>query len=91
MAFYLGESHLFRGLINFVIDLRQGFLAFEFPTTYFAQKTRVAKYLGANVIIWGILLMLHSVGGSFGAFFALRFLLGKKQNLCVLSTSLMIF
>ncbi|XP_006454014.1 hypothetical protein AGABI2DRAFT_196678 [Agaricus bisporus var. bisporus H97] len=58
-----------------------GFLAFEFPTTYFAQKTRVAKYLGANVIIWGILLMLHSVGGSFGAFFALRFLLGKKQYL----------
>ncbi|KAJ7700008.1 MFS general substrate transporter [Mycena rosella] len=56
-----------------------GFLVFEFPTVYISQKTRVAKYLGANIIIWGIILMLHSVGTSFGAFFALRFLLGMCE------------
>ncbi|KAJ7179249.1 MFS general substrate transporter [Mycena filopes] len=54
-----------------------GFLVWEFPSVYLSQKTRVAKYLGANIIVWGIVLMLHSVGTSFGAFFALRFLLGK--------------
>ncbi|KAJ7498996.1 MFS general substrate transporter [Mycena latifolia] len=54
-----------------------GFLVFEFPTVYISQKLRVAKYLGANIIIWGVILMLHAVGTSFGAFFALRFLLGE--------------
>lgn len=31
---------------------------------------------GFNICLWGVILMLHSVGTSFGAFFALRFLLG---------------
>ncbi|KAF5332071.1 hypothetical protein D9758_016261 [Tetrapyrgos nigripes] len=59
-----------------------GFLFWEFPTVYLSQKTRVAKYLGVNVVIWGAVLMLHSVGTSFGAFFALRFLLGMCES-CV--------
>ncbi|KAJ3575970.1 hypothetical protein NP233_g750 [Leucocoprinus birnbaumii] len=59
-----------------------GFLIWEFPTTYLAQKTRVAKYLGANIVLWGILLMLHSVANDFGSFFALRFLLGMCES-CV--------
>ncbi|KAJ6509891.1 MFS general substrate transporter [Mycena vitilis] len=59
-----------------------GFLAFEFPTVYISQKLRVAKYLGANIILWGVILMLHAVGTSFGAFFALRFLLGMCES-CV--------
>lgn len=33
---------------------------------------------GANIILWGIILMLHAVTASFGAFFALRFLLGAS-------------
>ncbi|KAJ6516013.1 MFS general substrate transporter [Mycena sanguinolenta] len=56
-----------------------GFLFFEFPTVYISQKLRVAKYLGTNVCIWGIILMLHAVPKSFGAFFALRFLLGMCE------------
>ncbi|KAF8211189.1 MFS general substrate transporter [Mycena galopus ATCC 62051] len=59
-----------------------GFLTFEFPTVYISQKLRVAKYLGVNVCIWGAVLMLHSVGTSFGAFFALRFILGMCES-CV--------
>lgn len=59
-----------------------GFLSWEFPTTYIAQKLRVAKYLGVNIVLWGIILMLHSVANSFGAFFALRFLLGMCES-CV--------
>jgi len=59
-----------------------GFLVWEFPTVYISQKLRLAKYLGANIIVWGIILMLHSVASSFGAFFALRFLLGMCES-CV--------
>ncbi|TBU40457.1 MFS general substrate transporter [Dichomitus squalens] len=59
-----------------------GFLVWEFPTVYISQKTRVAKYLGGNIIIWGIVLMSHAAASSFGAFFALRFLLGMCES-CV--------
>ncbi|KAI3614104.1 mfs allantoate [Moniliophthora roreri] len=59
-----------------------GFLFFEFPTVYLSQKTRVAKYLGVNIVMWGIVLALHAVVESFGAFFALRFLLGMLES-CV--------
>ncbi|KDQ64845.1 hypothetical protein JAAARDRAFT_188129 [Jaapia argillacea MUCL 33604] len=59
-----------------------GFLFWEFPTTYISQKLRVAKYLGANIIAWGALLMLHAATTSFGGFFALRFLLGMCES-CV--------
>ncbi|CDO74070.1 hypothetical protein BN946_scf185043.g120 [Trametes cinnabarina] len=56
-----------------------GFLVWEFPTVYISQKLRVAKYLGANIIVWGIILMCHAAATSFGAFFALRFLLGMCE------------
>ncbi|KAF9448174.1 MFS general substrate transporter [Macrolepiota fuliginosa MF-IS2] len=59
-----------------------GFLFWEFPTTYISQKLRAAKYLGVNIIAWGIILMLHAAAESFGAFFALRFLLGMCES-CV--------
>ncbi|THH33779.1 hypothetical protein EUX98_g426 [Antrodiella citrinella] len=59
-----------------------GFLVWEFPTSYISQKLPLAKYLGANIILWGIVLMLHATTSSFGAFFALRFILGMCES-CV--------
>jgi len=59
-----------------------GFLVWEFPTVYISQKLRAAKYLGANIVLWGVVLMLHAVGTSFGAFFTLRILLGMLES-CV--------
>lgn len=41
---------------------------------------KIAKYLGANIIIWGVVLMCHATTTSFGAFFALRFILGMLHN-----------
>ena len=32
--------------------------------------------LGGNIVLWGIVLMLHATATSFSSFFALRFLLG---------------
>ncbi|KAE9410394.1 MFS general substrate transporter [Gymnopus androsaceus JB14] len=89
-AFYFGR-HLanIAGFESDVDSLPLGFLVFEFPTVYLSQKTRVAKYLGCNIVLWGIILMLHAVGTSFGAFFALRFLLGMCES-CVAPTLILI-
>jgi hypothetical protein len=57
-----------------------GFLFWEFPTVYIAQKLRLAKYLGCNVVVWGAILMLQGATTNFGAFFALRFLLGMSRG-----------
>ncbi|KAG2038619.1 MFS general substrate transporter [Suillus americanus] len=59
-----------------------GYLFWEFPTVYISQKLRLAKYLGGNIVVWGIILMLHAATNNFGAFFALRFLLGMCES-CV--------
>ncbi|KAF8842245.1 MFS general substrate transporter [Paxillus ammoniavirescens] len=67
MAFYLGNK---------------GFIVWEFPTVYIAQKLPLAKYLSANIIIWGVVLICHGAANSFGAFFALRFILGMCES-CV--------
>ncbi|KAI0321878.1 MFS general substrate transporter [Amylostereum chailletii] len=66
-----------------------GFLVFEFPTVYIGQRLRLAKYLGVNIVLWGIVLMLHAVPSSFGPFFALRFLLGMFEC-CVAPTLILI-
>lgn len=57
-----------------------GFVIWEIPTVYLSQKTRVAKYLGCNIVLWGIILMLHATASTFQAFFALRFLLGMCES-----------
>ncbi len=43
---------------------------------YISQKLRLGKYLGTNIVLWGIIMMLHAVPNSFGPFFVLRILLG---------------
>lgn len=43
---------------------------------------------GVNIVLWGIVLMLHATTSSFGAFFALRFLLGKLLGHITLSYAL---
>lgn len=56
-----------------------GFLVWQFPTMFISQKTRLGKYLGCNIVLWGIVLMLHAIPNTFGPFFALRILLGKLK------------
>ncbi|KAI9001175.1 MFS general substrate transporter [Trametes punicea] len=59
-----------------------GFLIWVFPSMYIAQRLRLAKYLGANIVAWGAVMMLHAIPRSFGSFFALRLLLGMLES-CV--------
>ncbi|KAH8118441.1 MFS general substrate transporter [Phellopilus nigrolimitatus] len=59
-----------------------GFFLWEFPTVYISQRLRLAKYLGVNVCLWGIVLMCHAIPSTFAPFFVLRFLLGMLES-CV--------
>jgi len=52
-----------------------GYLAFEFPATAILQRFPLAKTTATFVIIWGVLLCLHSVP-NYAGFIALRTLLG---------------
>lgn len=52
------------------------YLAFEFPTGYLMQRLPTAKYLGANVILWGLMTALVSTAKNWGGLVTLRVLLG---------------
>ncbi|KAI0301832.1 MFS general substrate transporter [Multifurca ochricompacta] len=82
-----GQASLNYNLVSLAFYL--GFLTWEFPTVYISQKLRLGKYLGVNVIIWGVILMLQAITDSFSAFFALRFLMGMCES-CVVPILILI-
>ena len=54
-----------------------GFLAAEFPTQYLGQRiSRLGKYLGANVMLWGIVLSTMAAANSYAVLMVQRTLLG---------------
>ncbi|KAI0480890.1 allantoate permease [Xylariaceae sp. FL0804] len=52
------------------------YLACEFPTGYLMQRLPTAKYLGANVTLWGLIVALNSTAHNWASLAALRSLLG---------------
>lgn len=77
LSFYIGAfDHSSRWITIMTVLRLLGFLIWVFPTMYISQKTRLGKYLGVNVVLWGIIMMLHAIPRSFGPFFILRLLLG---------------
>lgn len=52
------------------------YLAFEFPTGYLMQRLPTAKYLGANVVLWGAIVALTAAANNWAALVTLRVLLG---------------
>ncbi|KAI2609164.1 allantoate permease [Hypoxylon sp. NC1633] len=56
------------------------YLAFEFPTGYLMQRLPTAKYLGANVILWGLIVTLNSAAKNWAALATLRVLLGCFES-----------
>ena len=48
---------------------------------YISQQLRLGKYLGANIVLWGVVMMLHVFPTNFGGFFSLRLILGKLRIL----------
>lgn len=56
------------------------YLAFEFPTGYLMQRLPTAKYLGANVILWGLMVALTSAAKNWATLVSLRVLLGCFES-----------
>lgn len=52
------------------------YLAFEFPTGFLMQALPTAKYLGANVVFWGLMVSCTAVANNWAALVSLRVLLG---------------
>ncbi|CAG5179061.1 uncharacterized protein ALTATR162_LOCUS9013 [Alternaria atra] len=57
-------------------------LVVEYPTNWILQRVPVAKYLGANIICWSIVLCCHALCFSFPALVAVRTLLGIFEAVC---------
>jgi MFS family permease len=56
------------------------YLAFEFPTGYLMQRLPTAKYLGANVMLWGLMIACTSAAHDWGGLASLRVLLGCFES-----------
>ncbi|KAF2152746.1 MFS transporter [Myriangium duriaei CBS 260.36] len=56
-----------------------GFLFWAFPTNFLMQRFPLGKYLGCNIIMWGVFLMLQASAGSFRTLAVLRFLSGAAE------------
>lgn len=52
------------------------YLVAEYPWSFLAQRTRMAKVIGGCIISWGIVLMCTAASSNFAGLAACRFLLG---------------
>ncbi|EAW18144.1 putative MFS transporter [Aspergillus fischeri NRRL 181] len=56
------------------------YLFFEFPTGYLMQRLPIAKYLGLNVTLWGLLTTLNYAAQNYAGLIVLRVLLGCFES-----------
>lgn len=54
----------------------------EYPTNWIIQRVPIAKYLGANIVLWGAVLALHSACHNFAGLVTVRILLGIFEAVC---------
>lgn len=68
------------GFSNLAIAFYVSFLFFEPIQSFMIQKFPAAKFLGCNVILWGIVITLNCVCNNFASVVALRVLLGVFES-----------
>jgi hypothetical protein len=56
--------------------LYMGVLAGEYPTNFLLQKLPTAKYLAANIFLWGAVVACSAAAKSFAPLMVVRFFLG---------------
>lgn len=56
-----------------------GFLAWALPTNLMLQRFPVGRYLGCNICMWGVFLMLQAAATDFRSLAALRALAGAAE------------
>jgi hypothetical protein len=79
------SPHCLRCIVDKLTRFFEGFLVWEFPTQYAGlseYRIPTNDLLGVNVCLWGVMLMLQATTTNFGAFFALRFIMGTCLPLC---------
>ncbi|KAK2599057.1 hypothetical protein QQS21_005463 [Conoideocrella luteorostrata] len=56
-----------------------GYIAWEFPTTYFLRILPLGKYSSASILLWGIVLCCHVFADSYTGLLLVRFFLGALE------------
>lgn len=56
-----------------------GYLVAEYPGVAILQRFPVAKFLGANIILWGAVLLTTAACSSFAGLATVRFILGMTE------------
>ena len=56
-----------------------GFLAWAFPTNFLMQRLPIGRYLGFNICLWGVFLMIQAAARDFGGLAALRAFAGAAE------------
>ncbi|CAG8891877.1 unnamed protein product [Penicillium egyptiacum] len=57
-------------------------LIVEYPTNWIIQRVPLGKYLGINIILWGMILALHAACKNFTGLVIVRTLLGIFEACC---------
>lgn len=65
---------------NLTLAFYVTYLFFELPTGYLMQRLPTAKYLGFNVMLWGLMTTLNCSAKNFGGLMTLRVLLGCFES-----------
>ncbi|KAJ7827468.1 major facilitator superfamily domain-containing protein [Mycena olivaceomarginata] len=75
-------AHLTQNQFNWLGSIFYfSYLLFEYPQNLALQRFPVGKWMAINIFVWAIALMAHAACKSFGALFAVRFILGLCEVL----------
>uniref|UniRef100_A0A0W0GE50 Major facilitator superfamily (MFS) profile domain-containing protein n=1 Tax=Moniliophthora roreri TaxID=221103 RepID=A0A0W0GE50_MONRR len=76
----MSDAHLTQNQFNLLGSIFYiSYLAFEYPQNLALQRFPVAKWMSINIFIWAVALLAHAACKSFGALFAVRFILGAAE------------
>ncbi|KAL4077287.1 major facilitator superfamily domain-containing protein [Scleroderma yunnanense] len=73
----LEDAHLSANQFNWLGTIFYfSYFSFQYPQNLALQRFPVGKWMSFNITLWAIILCCHAACKSFGALFAVRFLLG---------------
>lgn len=70
-------AHLTQNQFNWLGSIFYlSYLVFQYPQNLALQRFPVGKWMSVNIFVWAVALLAHAACKSFGALFAVRFILG---------------
>ncbi|KAF9265637.1 MFS general substrate transporter [Marasmius fiardii PR-910] len=77
----LPGAHLNQNQFNWLGSIFYlSYLVFQYPQNLALQRFPVGKWMSINIFVWAVALLAHSACKSFGALFAVRFILGVCEG-----------